>query len=130
MRRALINVLDNACQAMLWQDETSRPVHDPRLSIGTRLRGERVEIAVTDNGAGIPDEILPRVFEPLYSTKSFGIGLGLPTVKVILEEHGGGVEITNPPGGGAEAVLWLPVQAEELDPLPTSLRDPSARAAS
>ena len=49
--------------------------------------------------------------EPLFSTKSFGTGLGLPTAKHILEEHGGGIEIRNRKRGGAEVVLWLPPDA-------------------
>ena len=53
-----------------------------------------VEFAVADTGAGIAADVLPKVFEPLFSTKSFGTGLGLPMVKQIVEQHGGTITIT------------------------------------
>jgi signal transduction histidine kinase len=57
--------------------------------------------------------VLPRVFEPLFSTKSFGVGLGLSVVKNIMAQHGGGVSLQNVAAdggqsGGTSAVLWLP----------------------
>jgi len=53
---------------------------------------------------------LARIFEPLFSTKSFGVGLGLPTVKQIMEQHGGDIEITSGEGQGTRVLLWLPVK--------------------
>ena len=53
---------------------------------------------------------MARVFEPLYSTKTFGVGLGMPLVRQVMEQHGGGVEITNEEGRGTEVVLWLPLE--------------------
>ncbi len=61
-----------------------------------------------DTGPGIPPEVLPRVFEPLLSTKGFGVGLGLSVAHQIMEQHGGGIEIENIAGGGARVRLWLP----------------------
>ena len=70
--------------------------------------GGRLEIRVSDRGCGMPDEVKDRLFEPLFSTKSFGVGLGLPIVKDIMEHHGGGVEISSQVGVGTTVVLWLP----------------------
>ena len=67
------------------------------------------EIAVEDTGPGIPPEILPRIFEPLFSTKSFGTGLGLPTAKQIVEQHNGTIALVNAPAGGAAARIRLPL---------------------
>jgi len=61
-----------------------------------------------DNGPGIPPDVLAKVFEPLFSTRTFGVGLGLPIVKQIMEGHGGGVEIESRVGEGTRVVLWLP----------------------
>ena len=60
----------------------------------------------------IEDEILPRIFEPLYSTRAFVVGLGLPLGKQVMLEHGGDVEIGTASLGGAKVVLWLPVPRE------------------
>ena len=102
-RRALINVVDNACQAMQEGDDGGG-----RLTVATLDTGDRIEIAVTDTGRGMPDDVMARAFEPLYSTKGFGIGLGLPTVKQIMERHGGGIEFASQEGAGTQALLWLP----------------------
>ena len=82
-RRAIINVFENDCQAMI---------------------GEGRE----DTGPGIPADVYGRIFEPLYSTKGFGVGLGLPVVKQIMDQHGGGIEIESEEGRGTRVCLWLP----------------------
>lgn len=55
----------------------------------------RCENSVSDSGPGIAPETLANIFEPLYSTKSFGVGLGLSTVKQNMEQHGGGVDVAS-----------------------------------
>jgi len=65
-------------------------------------------LAIEDNGPGIPQSVLPHVFEPLFSTKSFGTGLGLPTVRQIIEQHGGTIAIESESGRGARATVLLP----------------------
>lgn len=109
LRRAVINLIDNACQAMtpVEMDGDSEAGDDLKLS--TRINDGRVEIMIADTGPGIPAEVLPKVLEPLFSTKSFGTGLGLPTVQQIMEAHGGGLEISSAENRGTTAVLWLPL---------------------
>jgi signal transduction histidine kinase len=80
----------------------------PRISVVTRTQGDRLDIIIEDNGPGIPADILPKVFEPLFSTKSFGTGLGLPTVKQIIEQHGGTIALTSSPAAGTRVALSLP----------------------
>ena len=78
------------------------------------MNDDRLEIVFHDNGPGIPAEVLSKIFEPLYSTKSFGVGLGLPTVRQIMEQHNGGIDITSEPDQGTNVSLWLPLgQADE-----------------
>ena len=59
------------------------------------------------------DEVLQRAFEPLFTTKAFGTGLGLPAAEKILEQHGGGLEIASKPGQGARFTAWFPAEKTE-----------------
>lgn len=108
LRRAVINVVENACQAMLVAEQRDKVINGSVLSIKTQTDNDRIEIIVTDTGAGMPDSVKAKIFEPLFSTKSFGVGLGMPTVKQIMEQHGGGIEIDSEAGKGTSVTLWLP----------------------
>jgi len=92
LRRAIINVIENACHAMLGDNQKVMNQENSRLHIKTGSNEKRIEIAITDTGNGIPEDILAKIFEPLFSTKGFGVGLGMPTVKQIMQQHGGEIE--------------------------------------
>jgi signal transduction histidine kinase len=123
LRRAIINVVNNAVDAM--REEMKRGVADhpadlsapvereKHLTVSTQIIGDRLEIRISDTGCGMPDEVKARLFEPLFSTKSFGVGLGLPIVKSIMEQHGGGIEINSQRDVGTTVVLWLPLSNDE-----------------
>ena len=68
-----------------------------------------LELAVADDGPGIPPEVRERIFEPLFSTRPFGVGLGLPLVRRIVEQHGGELVVESSPGAGARFTIRLPV---------------------
>jgi nitrogen fixation/metabolism regulation signal transduction histidine kinase len=68
---------------------------------------------VSDNGHGFDEEMLARVFEPYVTSKPRGTGLGLAIVKKIAEEHGGNIEVSNKPEGGAYVRVVIPVAARE-----------------
>ena len=106
-RRCVLNLLNNACQAM--------PDSTGRLTVATGVEDGRVAVRVTDTGCGIAAEELERIFEPLYSTKSFGVGLGLPVIKQIVAGHGGSVEVQSQPGRGTTFTLWLPAEPHPGD---------------
>jgi signal transduction histidine kinase len=87
----------------------------PLISIESKSSSRGVEITVSDNGPGIPDDVMAKIFDPLFTTKSFGTGLGLPAVQKILEQHDGGLEVSSKPGQGATFTVWLPVESSTQD---------------
>jgi signal transduction histidine kinase len=112
-RRVIINLFDNACQAMLERDQsTERP---SVLSIQSAVIDQQLKISIADTGPGIPPDILPHIFDPLYSTKSFGVGLGLSVVREIMKQHNGQIEISSEVGKGTQTTLWLPLLQKERD---------------
>jgi signal transduction histidine kinase len=114
LSRAVSNVISNACEAMVGKLGHGAAVatFDPRLEITTFLTARGVEISFKDNGSGMSPDVLKRIREPLFTTKNFGTGLGVPAIEKILEQHGGGVEIESEPGQGAKFTLWWPDKVE------------------
>ncbi len=115
MRRCVINLIANSCEAitghsMFTVDEQCRRTGEVSADAG--LADGRAFIRIADNGPGIPPENREKIMEPLFSTKSFGIGLGLPTVRRIIELHGGRLDIADSPGGGVTALLRLPIHED------------------
>ncbi len=113
LRRAVINIFDNGCQAMDEEKKSGDGSKDYAMRIKTAVVNNRYEFSFSDNGPGMDRETQEKIFEPLFSTKSFGVGLGMPTVMQILELHGGGIEVFSEPGAGTVMTLWLPLAKEE-----------------
>jgi signal transduction histidine kinase len=115
MSRVIINLLSNASEAMVGKgDDASKFVtQDPKILIESRQSARGVEVSVTDTGMGMTREILSKIREPLFTTKSFGTGLGLSAVEKILEQHGGGLDVTSTPGHGACFTAWFPLRIAE-----------------
>jgi PAS domain S-box-containing protein len=107
MQRCVINLLDNAVHAIAEAGEQGPAVRG-QLGIQTSVEDGSLYLRVRDNGPGIPEAERDRVFEPLFSTRSFGVGLGLPIVRQIVEQHDGQVWLEDAPGGGIVAVVRLP----------------------
>jgi signal transduction histidine kinase len=105
MRQVVLNIIDNATQAMSAADKADR---NGRIVVTTAARLNAFELVIADNGPGIPEENLAKVFEPLFSTKSFGTGLGLPMVKQAIEQHGGTVDIVSTKDKGTKVTIRLP----------------------
>ena len=113
LRRVIINVFENACHSMMDDNQKLVNSENAHVNIKTKTKGERLEIIITDTGVGIPKDILDKIFEPLFSTKGFGVGLGMPTVKQIIEQHFGGIEIESKEGKGTSVILWLPISVND-----------------
>ncbi len=104
LRAVLLNLVRNAREAMAGGGT---------LTVVARRAEGGVELEVRDTGAGIAPEALPRLFDPFYSTKERGTGLGLAFVQEVVQEHGGTVRCDGAPGRGATFTLRLPAAAEE-----------------
>ena len=104
MRQVFLNLANNAVQAMP-QGGTLRVV----LSLDTAGPEPVVQVAFADTGDGISAQVLPRVFEPFFTTRARGTGLGLALVKRIVEGHRGKVEVTSSEGKGTRAVVSWPI---------------------
>jgi len=108
-----LNLVRNAVEAV-------RDARDPEVIFETSVAAVRLRqpsgrtrplarIAILDNGPGVPESMLPRLFTPFATSKAQGTGLGLAVSRRIVEAHGGRIEVRNRAGRGAEAVLYLPL---------------------
>ena len=106
VRQILDNLLTNALDAVEGRGT---------ISVTTSLEGERARIEVADTGAGIPAEMLVRIFDPFYTTKEAGkgSGLGLAISATLAEALGGALTVESKPGAGSRFRLWLPRRAPE-----------------
>jgi two-component system, NtrC family, sensor histidine kinase HydH len=100
MVRVFYNLLLNAAQAS--------PRH-AAITAKTRLRENVAEISILDRGAGIPKEHMENIFNPFFTTKTDGVGLGLAIVSKIVDEHGGSLRVETDPGRGSSFQIFLPL---------------------
>ena len=103
--QVLANLVDNACQAMKNEGGV--------LTISAQAEEGRVALSVADTGAGIPEENMTRIFEPLFTTKARGIGLGLTISKQLAEANESSIEVESEEGKGSTFTVKLPVYGEE-----------------
>jgi len=99
LRQALINLFQNASDAM-----------EPggQLTISLKDMKHLITIEIEDNGCGIAEDDLPHLFNPFFTRKSYGTGLGLTQVKKIVDQHGGEIEVTSKMGEGTRFIISLP----------------------
>jgi signal transduction histidine kinase len=122
LRQALINLVRNGIEAAREAGATPRVVISGTIEELAGRAWQRIRVA--DNGPGVSERDLPKIFLPFFTTKSEGTGLGLAVVQKIALQHGGSIEARNqsapgaaseaggPCGGGAEFLLWLPLRQE------------------
>jgi PAS domain S-box-containing protein len=109
IKQVLVNLMKNAMHALNPEGV---------LTLATGMGPDAVWVSVADNGAGIPQETLSRIFEPFYTTKQKGSGLGLMIVQRILRDHGGRMELTSNVGKGTTFRFWIP----RVEPRPRLLQ--------
>lgn len=106
LNQVFLNLITNAAQAI---------PEDGRIVVHTWAEANEVGIEISDNGTGIPPDVLPRIFENFYTTKPRGIGtgLGLSIARDIVESHGGRITVASRPGQGTTFCIKLPFQAAD-----------------
>ncbi len=107
INQVFMNLLTNAAQALSGRDEA-------KITIDTRAQGEHVEVRISDNGPGIPPDVLPRIFDPFFTAKDVGegTGLGLSIVPELVERHGGTIEVDTQIGTGTTFTVVMPRKGE------------------
>jgi signal transduction histidine kinase len=106
LNQVFMNILANAIQAI----EPAHPSGGGKIRIRTRRERETVTVAISDNGPGIPANVIPKIFDPFFTTKDRekGTGLGLSISHGIVEKHGGRIDVTSEVGKGTDFVITLP----------------------
>jgi signal transduction histidine kinase len=104
LQQVILNLIVNAMDAM-----SDLPVAERRINIRTVRDNEVAEVSIADRGPGIPPDNLKQVFEPLFTTKTEGMGMGLSIARTIVEAHGGRLSAENRPGSGALFRISLPL---------------------
>jgi PAS domain S-box-containing protein len=107
LRQALLNLTRNAAEACELTAGGGQVIVRGEIVHGDEAGFQR--ISVSDNGPGVPANVLPKLFRPFFTTKAKGTGLGLAVVQKIIVQHGGQVEVRNRPEGGAEFIVTLPL---------------------
>jgi hypothetical protein len=133
LQQVIINLCNNAAQAMSnsGRVEVATDLHDVAssrlLTHGKLAQGRYVRLAVSDAGWGIDAATLGRIFEPFFTTREEGNGLGLATVRDIVEDHGGAMNVRSSPGLGSRFEVWLPCTQAAAVPDPHSQGIPRGR---
>lgn len=110
LHQAFLNILVNAQQAMPQGGSLT-------VVTGRGAAGSAVEVRIGDTGSGIAADQLPRIFQPFFTTKSQGTGLGLPIAARIVEQHGGRIRVASEPGRGSVFTITLPADARPAPPM-------------
>ncbi|MGP1271880.1 MAG: sensor histidine kinase [Phycisphaerales bacterium] len=112
VKQALLNLMLNAMQAMEANDAAQPRELLVRLEAVDSEDGPMAVVRVADTGPGMDDSVRAQIFAPYFTTKPGGTGLGLPTTRRIVEQHGGRIEVYSAPGHGTECVISLPIESE------------------
>ena len=107
MEQSILNLVKNAIQAIPEDRD------NPQITISTYMESDMVRISVQDNGCGMTEDQMSKIFEPYYTTKSSGTGLGLTVLFKIMKQHGGDVVVHSTIDEGSEFILLLPIPQDQ-----------------
>ena len=110
--RVLLNLFNNAFYAIGERRRVEGVGYEPIVSVFTKKIDTKVEIHVKDNGIGIPQKVVDKIFQPFFTTKPTGqgTGLGLSLSYDIVKAHGGEIKVESKEGEGSEFIIQLPMQ--------------------
>jgi two-component system, NtrC family, sensor kinase len=108
--RVLLNMYNNAYYAVMEKRNRSGPAFEPIVTVSTLKTGRKVEIRIRDNGTGIPEKVISKIFQPFFTTKPTGqgTGLGLSLSYDIIKAHGGDLKVDTREGEWTEFIIELP----------------------
>ena len=109
--RVLLNLYNNAFYAVTEKKKQQGEGYEPKVLLSTKKIGDKVELRVKDNGNGIPEKVLDKIYQPFFTTKPTGqgTGLGLSLSYDIIKAHGGEIKVNTKEGEGAEFIIQLPI---------------------
>lgn len=112
--RVFLNILSNACYAIYQKQKDVGSGYQPLIQVSTAVMGDKVQIRIRDNGAGIRPEVKDRIFNPFFTTKPSGkgnAGLGLSISRnIVVDKHGGAIEVNSHPGAFTEFLITIPIK--------------------
>ncbi|OGX53043.1 MAG: hypothetical protein A2460_06540 [Omnitrophica WOR_2 bacterium RIFOXYC2_FULL_43_9] len=110
LSQVFLNILLNASQAI---DSSQTITEKGTINLSTREDQNNLFVIIKDNGCGIPKEVLPKIFDPFFSTKKKGSGLGLSVSYNIIKQHHGDINVDSSPGQGTTFTIQLPKRSKE-----------------
>jgi signal transduction histidine kinase/HAMP domain-containing protein len=110
--RVFLNIFNNACYSVNEKKKELRDTFNPLLQVKTKNLGDKIEITIKDNGKGIPQDILNKIFNPFFTTKPTGKGTGLGlslSYDIVVQEHNGELKANSEQGEYAEFIITIPI---------------------
>jgi len=111
MGRVILNLINNAFYAVREKKKLNIPGYEPAVSISTKKKGKKIEIVIMDNGTGIPAHVLPKIFQPFFTTKPAGEGTGLGlsiSYDIVTTVHGGELLAETKEGEYTSFIIRIP----------------------
>jgi signal transduction histidine kinase len=114
MGRVILNLINNAFYAVTERRKKNEAGYEPAVSVSTKRSGDIIEIRVSDNGTGIPQKAIDKIFQPFFTTKPTGSGTGLGlslSYDIITKGHGGELKMETTEGEGSDFIIQLPFKS-------------------